>query len=155
MILIIIEIGDFVKEGDFLIDVQTEKTNVEIRTDKAGKITNIFAKEGDTVKIKQNLIEIDTDAVNNSPKVEVKKEEKQEKVVEKKEEKKEEVIEKKVDKKIDIQKVEINNSPFEVIHETSNTATMSPIRELINLKMKDIMNEKAVLSTFNEVRILF
>jgi 2-oxoglutarate decarboxylase len=54
------KIGDFVAEGDPLVDVTTDKVDVEVPATASGVITRIFADEGATVKVGSDLVEIDT-----------------------------------------------------------------------------------------------
>lgn len=53
-------IGDFVAEGDPLVDVTTDKVDVEIPATVSGVITKIVADEGATVRVGGALAEIDT-----------------------------------------------------------------------------------------------
>src|SRR5579863_1636359 len=52
--------GDFVAEGDPLVDVTTDKVDVEVPATASGQITQIFGGEGDTVAVGTVLAEIDT-----------------------------------------------------------------------------------------------
>ena len=54
------KIGDFVAEGDPLVDVTTDKVDVEVPATASGVITRILADEGATVKVGAALVEIDT-----------------------------------------------------------------------------------------------
>ena len=47
---------------DVVAVIETDKVNVDIRTTHAGVIKKYFAKEGDTVQVDANFLEIDTDA---------------------------------------------------------------------------------------------
>jgi 2-oxoglutarate decarboxylase len=53
-------VGDFVAEGDALVDVTTDKVDVEVPATASGIITQILAGEGDTVSVGSALAEIDT-----------------------------------------------------------------------------------------------
>ena len=53
-------VGDAVSEGDTLVDVTTDKVDVEVPATAAGVITQLFGKEGDTVAVGATLAEIDT-----------------------------------------------------------------------------------------------
>ncbi len=53
-------VGDFVTEGDPLVDVTTDKVDVEVPATASGVITNIFGGEGDTIGVGAVLAEIDT-----------------------------------------------------------------------------------------------
>lgn len=56
----------FVKEGDKiseeqpLVEVMTDKVNVQIPSPRTGKIAKIYAKEGDVVKVGQTIVVIDS-----------------------------------------------------------------------------------------------
>ena len=57
-------VGDFVAEGDALVDVTTDKVDVEVPATASGVITQILAGEGDTVSVGAVLAEIDTSKSN-------------------------------------------------------------------------------------------
>ena len=44
-------VGDQVNEGDTLVDVTTDKVDVEVPATAAGTITQLFGKEGDTIAV--------------------------------------------------------------------------------------------------------
>ncbi|MBV8375244.1 MAG: multifunctional oxoglutarate decarboxylase/oxoglutarate dehydrogenase thiamine pyrophosphate-binding subunit/dihydrolipoyllysine-residue succinyltransferase subunit [Candidatus Eremiobacteraeota bacterium] len=54
------KVGDFVAEGDALVDVTTDKVDVEVPATASGVLTQILVKEGDTVAVGSALAEIDT-----------------------------------------------------------------------------------------------
>jgi len=58
-------VGDQVSEGDTLVDVTTDKVDVEVPATAAGVITKLFGKEGDTVAVGATLAEIDTSKSGN------------------------------------------------------------------------------------------
>jgi multifunctional 2-oxoglutarate metabolism enzyme len=53
-------VGDFVSEGDALVDVTTDKVDVEVPATASGQIAQILAGAGDTVAVGSVLAEIDT-----------------------------------------------------------------------------------------------
>ncbi|HEX8807249.1 MAG TPA: biotin/lipoyl-containing protein, partial [Candidatus Aquilonibacter sp.] len=53
-------VGDQVNEGDTLVDVTTDKVDVEVPATAAGVITQLYGKEGDTIAVGATLAEIDT-----------------------------------------------------------------------------------------------
>lgn len=59
-------VGDFVKEDDVIAVLETDKVSSDLRVKKQGKITALYAKVGDTVKVGQEIIEIDTSAVGDA-----------------------------------------------------------------------------------------
>ncbi|HEY1653484.1 MAG TPA: 2-oxo acid dehydrogenase subunit E2, partial [Candidatus Tumulicola sp.] len=54
--------GDYVAEGDPLLDVTTDKVDVEIPATAAGAIAEIFVRAGDTVAVGAKLLSIDVNA---------------------------------------------------------------------------------------------
>ena len=54
--------GDFVSEGDPLVNVSTDKVDVEVPATVSGVIAKIVAQEGDTVAVGAPLAEIDANA---------------------------------------------------------------------------------------------
>ena len=45
------KVGDEIKEGDVLCEVETDKTAAEIPSTVNGKLTEIIAQEGDTIPV--------------------------------------------------------------------------------------------------------
>ena len=45
------KVGDEIKEGDILCEVETDKTAAEIHSTVNGKLTEIIAQEGDTIPV--------------------------------------------------------------------------------------------------------
>ncbi|MBB6691954.1 biotin/lipoyl-binding protein, partial [Cohnella xylanilytica] len=46
-----VKVGDAVKQGDLLLELETDKVNLEISAEADGVIQEITRQEGDTVKI--------------------------------------------------------------------------------------------------------
>ena len=51
--------GDQVKEDQPLVEVLTDKVNVQIPAPRSGKVSKIMAKEGDITKVGQTIMVID------------------------------------------------------------------------------------------------
>lgn len=51
-----VKIGDFVKENDPLVEIQTDKAVVEITSPVAGKIASLGAEQGETLKVGEILV---------------------------------------------------------------------------------------------------
>src|SRR5208282_4985860 len=51
--------GDTVKEDQSLVEVMTDKVNVQIPSPKDGVVSKIFAKEGEVVKVGQPILAIE------------------------------------------------------------------------------------------------
>jgi 2-oxoglutarate dehydrogenase E1 component len=60
--------GDVVAEGDTLVDVTTDKVDVEVPATASGVITQTFGGEGDTVAVGAVLAEIDTSKASSNGK---------------------------------------------------------------------------------------
>jgi len=56
--------GQFVKEGELLAVIDIEKSTIELFAEKGGKLTKLFVKEGDSVKPKDDFVEIDDKAID-------------------------------------------------------------------------------------------
>lgn len=53
-------VGNFINEGDPLVDVTTDKVDVEVPATASGIVTKLLAADGDTVAVGAALAEIDT-----------------------------------------------------------------------------------------------
>jgi 2-oxoglutarate dehydrogenase E1 component len=67
------KLGDYVAEGDPLVEITTDKVDVEVPSTAAGVLTKFLAKEGDTIAVGAGLVEIDSAATapaatNGAPK---------------------------------------------------------------------------------------
>jgi len=65
--------GDFVKEGDVIAEVESDKAVMKIQTFKSGIVKKLLAKEGDEVPVKETIAIIETDVKEaQKPKSEIK-----------------------------------------------------------------------------------
>jgi 2-oxoglutarate dehydrogenase E1 component len=55
--------GSFVNEGDPIVDITTDKVDVEVPAPSSGVITQIYAKAGETVLVGGKLAQLDANAV--------------------------------------------------------------------------------------------
>ncbi len=51
VLAVLVGIGDAIKEGDLILEVETDKAAVEIPSPYTGKVSEILVKPGDTVKV--------------------------------------------------------------------------------------------------------
>lgn len=58
----LLDVGDYVKVDDVLVVIETEKVSVDIRAPKNGLLKQQLVKAGDTIKVGQDLVELDLDA---------------------------------------------------------------------------------------------
>lgn len=55
------EVGDYVELDEIVCSVETDKTQVPIRSPEAGVITELFAADGDSVQVGKPFFVIDTE----------------------------------------------------------------------------------------------
>ncbi|MGX2960093.1 2-oxoglutarate dehydrogenase complex dihydrolipoyllysine-residue succinyltransferase [Peribacillus sp. JNUCC 23] len=65
--------GETVEKGEYLLELETDKVNVEIISDYGGTLSELLAAEGDTVQVGQAIAVVSEDGTNEGPssKVEV------------------------------------------------------------------------------------
>ncbi|MFC5407053.1 2-oxoglutarate dehydrogenase complex dihydrolipoyllysine-residue succinyltransferase [Cohnella soli] len=63
----IVKAGDSVRQGDLLLELETDKVNLEISAEEDGVITEILANEGDTVRIGEAVGRIGAGGVAAAP----------------------------------------------------------------------------------------
>ncbi|MFK9092930.1 2-oxoglutarate dehydrogenase complex dihydrolipoyllysine-residue succinyltransferase [Bacillus salipaludis] len=68
-------IGDYVEKGDYLVELETDKVNIEIISDYSGKITEQKFSEGDIVRVGETIAVVDESGKNIMPAAENKQEE--------------------------------------------------------------------------------
>jgi len=56
------KVGQWVDEGDTIVDITTDKVDVEVPSTAAGVIAALHGAEGDTIAVGSVLVEIDTSA---------------------------------------------------------------------------------------------
>ena len=66
--------GDYVEVDDVIVEIETDKVVLEVPAEEAGVLTEILAKEGETVNAQQILALLDDDAEKNDDKTEAPKE---------------------------------------------------------------------------------
>ncbi len=67
IVKVLVSLGDEVKVDQPLVEVMTDKVNVQIPSPYSGKVVNVHVKEGDRVKVGDVLIEIEGDSAEQSP----------------------------------------------------------------------------------------
>lgn len=58
--------GDYVEKGDDLVELETDKVNVEIAAEEAGYLTETLVEAGDIVKVGDTIAKIDSSAKGGS-----------------------------------------------------------------------------------------
>src|SRR5712691_6444168 len=59
--------GDNVSQGDALVELETDKVNVEVTAEQSGVLQKIIKQEGDTVAVDEVLGVIDESAATSTP----------------------------------------------------------------------------------------
>jgi pyruvate dehydrogenase E2 component (dihydrolipoamide acetyltransferase) len=59
---LLVSVGDVIKEGDSLLEIETDKAAVEVPSPAGGKITEIMISEGEDVAIGQTIMKVETEA---------------------------------------------------------------------------------------------
>lgn len=60
------EVGDFVQQDEEVATIETDKIDVTVNASDSGKITELLAKEEDTVTVGQDLLKLDSSASGES-----------------------------------------------------------------------------------------
>src|SRR5690625_1725358 len=71
-------VGDSVEKGENILELETDKVNVEVISEEAGVITELKAEEGDTVEVGQVIAVVDENG-EASPSEDQKDDEKEDK----------------------------------------------------------------------------
>ena len=83
----LVKAGDVVNEDDPILEISTDKVDTEVPSPFSGTVTALLVKEGETVAVGANLLELDGDSASSveddKENYEPQKEEKPEEVVEK------------------------------------------------------------------------
>ncbi|MBA4537161.1 2-oxoglutarate dehydrogenase complex dihydrolipoyllysine-residue succinyltransferase [Bacillus aquiflavi] len=61
--------GDYVEKGEYIVELETDKVNVEIISDYAGTLTELKADEGDTVQVGETIAIVSDTAEKPAEKV--------------------------------------------------------------------------------------
>ena len=61
--------GDQIKEDQPIVEVMTDKVNVQIPAPRSGKVSKILVKEGDIAKVGQTILVIDDGSTGTAPSV--------------------------------------------------------------------------------------
>ncbi|OAH52872.1 dihydrolipoamide succinyltransferase [Domibacillus aminovorans] len=58
--------GDYVEKGEYIVELETDKVNVEVISEEAGTIKELQAAEGDTVKVGQVIAIVEAGAASTA-----------------------------------------------------------------------------------------
>ncbi|GAF64507.1 dihydrolipoamide succinyltransferase [Bacillus sp. TS-2] len=74
------EVGEFVNQGDYIAELETDKVNLEITAEHSGVIKELKKEPGDTVEVGEVIAVIDNEGTEGSSESSSKEEEKEDKV---------------------------------------------------------------------------
>src|SRR5213080_4470052 len=67
-------VGDYVEKGEYIVELETDKVNIELNSDYSGKLTEQKFTEGDTVMVGDTIAIIDESGEITEPAAENKQE---------------------------------------------------------------------------------
>ena len=144
--------GDYVEVDDVIVEIETDKVVLEVPAEEAGILTEILAKEGETVNAQQILALLDEE-----PKEEV-KEVKAEEPIAPKQESVQEIIKETIEEvaapepiKEELKIPAVNNNVPLSGDRMEERVPMTRIRKTIATRLHSATQNTAMLTTFNEV----
>jgi len=153
--------GEFVEIDDVIVEIETDKVVLEVPAEEAGILTEILAKEGETVGEQQVLALLDDEAKSTAatkePKEEV-KEVKAEEPIAPKQESVQEIIKETIEEvaapepiKEELKIPAVNNNVPLSGDRMEERVPMTRIRKTIATRLHSATQNTAMLTTFNEV----
>ena len=153
--------GEFVEIDDVIVEIETDKVVLEVPAEEAGILTEILAKEGETVGEQQVLALLDDEAksavATKEPKEEV-KEVKAEEPIAPKQESVQEIIKETIEEvaapepiKEELKIPAVNNNVPLSGDRMEERVPMTRIRKTIATRLHSATQNTAMLTTFNEV----
>ena len=153
--------GEFVEIDDVIVEIETDKVVLEVPAEEAGILTEILAKEGETVGEQQVLALLDDEAKSSAamkePKEEV-KEVKAEEPIPPKQESVQEIIKETIEEvaapepiKEELKIPAVNNNVPLSGDRMEERVPMTRIRKTIATRLHSATQNTAMLTTFNEV----
>ena len=155
------KLGEFVEIDDVIVEIETDKVVLEVPAEEAGILTEILAKEGETVGEQQVLALLDDEAksavATKEPKEEV-KEVKAEEPIPPKQESVQEIIKETIEEvaapepiKEELKIPAVNNNVPLSGDRMEERVPMTRIRKTIATRLHSATQNTAMLTTFNEV----
>ena len=153
--------GEFVEIDDVIVEIETDKVVLEVPAEEAGILTEILAKEGETVGEQQVLALLDDEAKSISTAQEPKEEAKEVKAEEPippKQESVQEIIKETIEEvaapepiKEELKIPAVNNNVPLSGDRMEERVPMTRIRKTIATRLHSATQNTAMLTTFNEV----
>lgn len=153
--------GEFVEIDDVIVEIETDKVVLEVPAEEAGILTEILAKEGETVGEQQVLALLDDEAKSTAATKESKeevKEVKAEEPIPPKQESVQEIIKETIEEvaapepiKEELKIPAVNNNVPLSGDRMEERVPMTRIRKTIATRLHSATQNTAMLTTFNEV----
>ena len=153
--------GEFVEIDDVIVEIETDKVVLEVPAEEAGILTEILAKEGETVGEQQVLALLDDEAKSTAATQESKeevKEVKAEEPIPPKQESVQEIIKETIEEvaapepiKEELKIPAVNNNVPLSGDRMEERVPMTRIRKTIATRLHSATQNTAMLTTFNEV----
>ena len=153
--------GEFVEIDDVIVEIETDKVVLEVPAEEAGILTEILAKEGETVGEQQVLALLDDEAKSTAATKEPKEEAKEVKAEEPippKQESVQEIIKETIEEvaapepiKEELKIPAVNNNVPLSGDRMEERVPMTRIRKTIATRLHSATQNTAMLTTFNEV----
>ena len=153
--------GEFVEIDDVIVEIETDKVVLEVPAEEAGILTEILAKEGETVGEQQVLALLDDEAKSTAATEESKeevKEVKAEEPIPPKQESVQEIIKETIEEvaapepiKEELKIPAVNNNVPLSGDRMEERVPMTRIRKTIATRLHSATQNTAMLTTFNEV----
>ena len=153
--------GEFVEIDDVIVEIETDKVVLEVPAEEAGILTEILAKEGETVGEQQVLALLDDEAKSTAAPKESKeevKEVKAEEPIAPKQESVQEIIKETIEEvaapepiKEELKIPAVNNNVPLSGDRMEERVPMTRIRKTIATRLHSATQNTAMLTTFNEV----
>ena len=153
--------GEFVEIDDVIVEIETDKVVLEVPAEEAGILTEILAKEGETVGEQQVLALLDDEAKSPATTKESKeevKEVKAEEPIPPKQESVQEIIKETIEEvaapepiKEELKIPAVNNNVPLSGDRMEERVPMTRIRKTIATRLHSATQNTAMLTTFNEV----
>lgn len=132
--------GDTVEKGEFIVELETDKVNVEVISEEAGVVQELLAAEGDTVQVGQVIARVGAgESSGSAPKEETKETPKQEEAPAKAEEPAKEAVKEEVKHEESSDRTIASPAARKLAREKGiNLSDISPVDPMGRVRVQDV-----------------
>lgn len=132
--------GDTVEKGEFIVELETDKVNVEVISEEAGVVQELLAAEGDTVEVGQVIARVGAgESSGSAPKEETKETPKQEEAPAKAEEPAKEAVKEEVKHEESSDRTIASPAARKLAREKGiNLSDISPVDPMGRVRVQDV-----------------